>query len=236
MGSYTGSPDGAQRGKAAVGVVAVHVALAAIIIGGLNIHVVKRAVDSMTTIDIRNPPPPPSVQPPPAKRPDRAKLEEGAAGKKAKPTEVVAPKSPTPPLNPMPAAPIAGTGSQTSAGAASAGSGTGAGGQGNGPGGGGTGDFSRYTPARLVRNIGRGDYAAIVGGRMPAGSADVSLSISANGTISDCRILRSSGDAAIDRGLCPLLQRRLQFRPALDDRGRPITYRTNYHASWRLGF
>ncbi|MGH6659527.1 MAG: energy transducer TonB, partial [Sphingomicrobium sp.] len=104
-----------------------------------------------------------------------------------------------------------------------------------GTGGGGSGDTSRFTPARLVRNLRRGDYRAIATGRLEAGSADVTLSIAANGAVSGCRLIRSSGDSAIDRGLCPLLAQRLRFRPALDDRGRPIAYRTNYHASWKLG-
>lgn len=235
MGSYTGTPDNPQRTKAVAGVIAVHGALAVLILSGLNVHAVRRVVETMTTIDIAEPPPPPPIQPPPASKPDRAKLEEGKAGKKSKPTEVVAPPAKAPPVNPLPAAPVAGTGNQSTAGAAAAGSGTGAGGSGSGLGGGGTGDYSRYTPARLVRNIGHRDYAAIVGGRMAAGSADVSLAVSASGVVSGCRIIRSSGDSGIDRGLCPLLTQRLRFRPALDDRGRPITYRTNYHASWRLG-
>lgn len=236
MGSYTGQPDTPQRATALAGVVAVHAVLAAIILAGLNVHAIRRAVETMTTIDVAPPPPPPPARPPPAQKPDRAKLAEGAAGKRSKPTQIVAPPAPAKPVNPMPAAPVAGTGSQSTAGAAASGSGTGAGGSGSGLGGGGSGDFSRYTPARLVRNIGRRDYAAIVGGRMPAGSADASLTVTPSGTIADCRIVRSSGDSAIDRGLCPLLARRLLFRPARDDRGRPISYRTNYHASWRIGF
>lgn len=237
MRRYTGQPDTHQRAKAMAGVVAVHVALAAIILSGLNVHAIRRAVETMTTINVAPPPPPPPpTRPPPADKPDRAKLDEGAAGKKAKLTEVVAPPVPTQKVNPLPTAPVAGTGNQSRAGAAASGSGTGAGGSGSGLGGGGSGDYSRYTPARLVRNLGRRDYDAIVGGRMPVGSAEVSLAVSTTGTIADCRILRSSGDSAIDRGLCPLLARRLLFRPARDDRGRPISYRTNYHASWRVGF
>ncbi|MEO6433554.1 MAG: hypothetical protein ABIO29_06220 [Sphingomicrobium sp.] len=236
MGSYTGIPDPQQRAKAVAGVALVHVALAALILSGLNVTAVRKVAETLTTIAIAPPPPPPPPKPPPSKRPERAKLDEGAAGKQAEPTKIVAPPVRTQPVNPLPAAPVAGSGSQASAGAAAAGSGTGAGGSGTGRGGGGTGDTSRYTPARLVRNIGRSDYASIVGGRIPVGSAEVSLGISATGAIADCRLLRSSGDGEIDRGLCPLLARRLLFRPALDDRGRPISYRTNYHASWRLRF
>ena len=84
MGSYSGTPDTPERTKALAGVIVVHAALAAIILTGLNVHTVRRAVEHMTTIDIADPPPPPPpVRPPPAKKPDRARLEEGAAGKKS---------------------------------------------------------------------------------------------------------------------------------------------------------
>lgn len=233
MASYRGIVDPKDRAAAIAAVVAVHGLLAAIILTGLNVNAVRRAVETMTTISIVEPPPPPPLPPP--KQAERAKQKEGAAGKKAEPTKVVAPPSPIPRPSPIAAAPVAGAGNAPRAGAASAGSGTGAGGSGSGRGGGGTGDTSGFTPPRLVRNIGRGDYQLIAGGRLPVGSADVAIAITPSGAVNDCRLVRSSGDAAVDRGLCPLLVERLRFRPALDDAGRPIGYRTNYHASWRLG-
>lgn len=236
MGSYTGSADRSQRAKAAAGVVAIHIALAIAILTGLNVEVVRKAVDQLTTIDISKPPPPPVEPPPTPKKAEKAKLEEGTAGKKAEPSPVVAPKPRIPEPSPLPASPIAGTGSATTAGAAASGTGTGAGGSGNGRGGGGTGDTSGFTPARLIRNVRSNDYSALASGRVPTGSADVSLSIGTDGSVSGCRILRSSGDPAVDRGICPMLQQRLRFRPALDNQSRPIAYRTNYRATWRLRF
>ena len=67
-----------------------------------------------------------------------------------------------------------------------------------GAGGGGYADFSRFTPARLVRNLSRGDYRLIAGGRVPAGAAMVSLLVQADGLPSNCRIVRSSGDPYVD--------------------------------------
>ena len=237
MGSYSGNLGQPDRTRAIAGVVAVHVLLALVIMTGLNVSTIRAAVDHMTTITIADlAPPPPPVEPPPARQPDRAKDAEGAAAKVSKPTEIVAPKQQLPVTNPVVAAPVAGTGSAAKSGAALAGTGTGAGGNGNGAGGGGLGDTSRFTPARQIRNLSRGDYQSIASGRMPAGSADVSLAIAATGAVVDCRLLRSTGDPVIDRGLCPLLMQRLRFRPALDDRGRPIPYRTDYHANWQLGY
>jgi protein TonB len=149
---------------------------------------------------------------------------------------VVAPKPrieiPTKP--PIAAAPVAGAGSANRSGAADYGTGPGAGGSGSGRGGGGSGDFSGYTPARLVRNLSHGDYRQLAAGRLPAGRATVSIMVDTDGRPTDCRIARSSGDAVVDAGLCPLVARRLHFRPALDAGGRPIPYSLNYIANWSL--
>lgn len=237
MGSYSGNLGQPDRSKAIAAVIAVHALLALVIVTGLNVSTIRAAVDHMTTITIADPPPPPPpLKPPPARQADRAKHAEGAAAKAAKPTEIVAPMQKLPPANPVVVAPVAGSGSAPKSGAALAGSGTGAGGNGNGAGGGGMGNTSRFTPARLVRNLSRGDYQSIAAGRMAAGSADVTLAIAPTGAVVDCRLLRSTGDVVIDRGLCPLLVQRLRFRPALDDRGRPIPYQTNYRANWQLGY
>ena len=115
-----------------------------------------------------------------------------------------------------------------------AGTGTGAGGAGTGTGGGGTADYSRFTPARIVRNLGHSDYGRLAAGRLPTGRALVWLRVQPTGLPSDCRVVRSSGDPVVDSGLCPLITDRLRFRPALDDQGRPIPYGLQYVANWRL--
>lgn len=236
MSTYRATADRPQKAKAVAAVVAVHAALAFIILSGLNVRMVSQVVEQLKTFDVTRPPPPPPPEPPPPKpRPEQAKREAGAPAKKAEPTPVVAPQPRIPVQSPIPAAKIAGTGSASSSGAGTSGSGTGAGGAGNGPGGGGSGDYSGYTPARLVRNLSRGDYRSITGGSMPVGSADVAIVVSARGIVSGCRLLRSSGNAMIDARLCPLIQQRLAFRPALDAAGRPINFRTNFHASWSVG-
>lgn len=236
MGSYSGNLGQPDRTKAVAAVAIVHAAIALIILTGLNVPVVRSAVEHMTTITIVEPPVPPPLVPPPAPIPDRARMEQGAPAKRARPTEVVAPKSPIPEPSPIIAAPVAATGAAASSGAAAAGNGTGAGGAGTGPGGGGYGDTSRFTPARLVHNLSRRDYASIAGDQNSGGSADMAISITPDGRVGDCRTIRSSGNAGVDRRVCQLVIQRLRFRPALDDSGRPIVYRTNYHASWQLGY
>lgn len=236
MGYYRGA-ETPERLKAAAAVVAVHAALAGMILTGLNVPTVTRAVERLQTFDITpDKPPPPPEPPPPVRQAQRAKEEEGAAGKKATPSPVVAPKPKIviPAESPLPAAPIAGTGSAASAGAAAAGTGTGAGGSGSGTGGGGRGDYSGYTPAILVRNLSRSDYRQLAAGRMARGSASVSLMVDVNGGPGNCRISRSSGDHIVDAGLCRLITRRLRFRPARDAAGRPIQYSLQYVANWTL--
>ena len=115
MASYrsTGKED---RAKAIAGVLLVHVALGAVILAGLNVSMVRRAVEQqLTTFDIKEPPPPPPEPPPPQRKSERAKEEEGAAGKKAEPSPIVAPKPKIilPVKPPVAVAPIPGTGSAT---------------------------------------------------------------------------------------------------------------------------
>jgi protein TonB len=232
MSSYTGTANRPDRAKAIGAVIAVHAGLAAIILTGLSVRMVGQIVEHLQTFDIRVPPPPPPVPPPSPPKQRLAKREAGAPAKKAEATPIVAPKPQLPVQSPIPAAPVAGRGSAPSSGAAAAGMGTGAGGSGNGPGGG--GDYSKFTPARLVRNLSRGDYRDLTGGRMPEGAAMVALRVEPSGLPSNCRVIRSSGDSSVDAGLCPLLVARLRFRPALNDQGRPISYQLQYVATWRL--
>jgi periplasmic protein TonB len=236
MATYGGTAR-QDRAKALAGVLLVHVGLGALILTGLNVKMVQHAVEQLKTFDIKEVvPPKPEPPPQPAPKPDRAKDDAGAPAKKANPTPVVAPKPAVvlPVKPPVVAAPVAGTGSAPSSGAAAAGTGTGAGGSGDGRGGGGRGDYSGFTPARLVRNLNRGDYRQIAVGRLPAGRAVVSLQLNAEGVPTGCRVARSSGDAYVDAGLCPLATRRLRFSPARDDQGRPIPYRLEFVANWAL--
>jgi len=234
LSSYRGTAEGPDQAKAITAVAAVHLALAFVILTGLNVRSVSEAVERLKTFNLVQPPPP-SPPPPPRRRPHEAvKKSEGAAAKKAEPSPVVAPPPRIAAPSPLPAAKVAGSGSASTSGASSSGNGTGAGGSGTGAGGGGYGDTSRFTPARLVRNLTRGDYRSIAQGRLPAGRAMVSLRVETSGVPSNCRIVRSSGDTGVDSSLCPLIEARLRFRPALDDQGRPIPYQLQYVATWRL--
>jgi protein TonB len=233
VSSYRGAADRPDRVKAIAAVVAVHAALAFIILSGLNVRMVSRAVEEMTTINIRQPPPPPIEQPKPAPKPQPMKKPEGAAAKEAEPTPVVAPQPKLPIPSPVPAARAAGTGTATSSGAALAGRGTGAGGSGTGSGGGGYADYSRFTPARLVENIPNSEYRQLAATGIPSGLVGVIILVSPSGTVSNCRIARSSGDPSIDSLVCQLTVRYVRFDPARDPYGRPVAQDITYFPNWR---
>jgi protein TonB len=227
MASYVAA-DRNDRWKAVLAVVAVHVLLALVIIGGLNVRLVKDAVEHLQTFDIAPPEPPPPV-PPPSQPHDAAKKPEGAAAKKAEPSPVVAPPTPLPVQSPLPAAQVAGTGNTSTSGAAASGSGSGAGGSGSGSG---SGDYSKFTPARLVRNLSRGDYRQLAAGRMPSGQAMVSLRVDASGVPGNCRVTRSSGDGRADALMCQLTLRYIRFDPARDPAGRPVAQDVTFFPNW----
>ena len=50
------------------------------------------------------------------------------------------------------------------------------------------GDFSGYTPARLIRNLNRGDYRDLTGGRLSFGRAMLSLKLDTSGVPTECRV------------------------------------------------
>jgi periplasmic protein TonB len=191
----------------------------------------------LKTFDINEVPPPPPP-PPPRPTPDRARDKQGTAAKKALPTQVVAPppKIVIPYKPPVVAAPIASTGSAATSGAATAGTGTGAGGSGTGLGGGGKGDYSGFTSARMLNKIPDREYRRISDGRIPRGSAGIAFRVNANGRLTNCRIVRSSGDPAVDWIVCDAATRYLRFSPARDRSGRAIAQDMAYTPTWRPNY
>ena len=232
MPSYRGTADRPERAKAIAAVVAVHIALAFIILSGLNVRMVSRAVEQLTTINISQPPPPPRVEPPPkpAPQPRAAKKPQGAPAKKAEAAPVVAPQPRLPVPSPVPAAKVAGAGSASTSGNAAAGNGTGAGGAGNGPGGG--GDYSGFSPARRISKIPDREYRALAGTGLRSGSVGVTIRVNADGSVSNCRIARSSGDGSIDALMCRLTVTYIRFDPARDRSGRPVAQDITFFPNW----
>lgn len=229
MSSYRGTAEGRDRARAIAAVIAVHAALAAVIVTGLNVRQVAHVVDRLKTFDLRKPPPPPPRQPPPKSQPHHAARPEGAPAKKAEPSPVVAPPPRIPAPSPIPAAKVAGTGSATTSGAGVSGSGTGAGGSGTGLGGGG---YAGFTPARRITKIPDSEYRRLSSTGIPSGAVGVTIRVNPDGSPSNCRVARSSGDPYVDGLMCQLTLRFVRFDPARDASGRAIAQDVTFFPNW----
>ena len=232
MSTYRGTAERQDQAKAIAAVVAVHAALAFIILSGLNVRVVSEAVSALKTFNIERPPPPPPVPPPPPRQRSQQapKKPQGAPAKKAQAAPIVAspPRIPVP--SPLPAAKVAGIGSTLSAGSGSSGMGTGAGGSGYGPGGGGTG--GAYTPARKLTKIPDHEYRRFAATGTAYGSVAISIRVNPDGSLSNCRIARSSGNPNADALMCQLTIQYVRFSPARDPSGRPIAQDVTFVPNW----
>jgi protein TonB len=235
MPGYSADPTRPDKAKAIAGVALVY----ALIVGAALLMpsdppLGVGANEPTVLIDVKEIPKP---QPPPPEDPGKAELEEGAAGKKAEPTPVVAPKPriEVPATPPVTASPIAGTGSAATAGAATSGTGPGAGGSGTGRGGGGSGGGG-----------GIGEEAKLLGGnssKLPSrllsvfaadrGYGYLWLTVADTGRVTDCSVLQSTGDTQVDQALCNLMIRQSRWEPARDRQGSAITVKVRYTATWK---
>ena len=234
MPGYSAEPTRPDKAKAIVGVAIVYAMLVgAALLMPSDSPLGVRDSDPTVLIDVKEIPQP---QPPPPEEPGKAELEEGAAGKKAEPTPIVAPKPAIalPAKPPVVAAPVAGTGSAATAGAAETGTGPGAGGSGTGRGGGGSGGGGGIgTEARLL-----GGNSAKLPSRLlrvfdaDRGYGHLLLTVGESGRVTDCSILQSTGDAAVDQALCNLMIRQSRWEPARDRQGNAIAAKLRYTATW----
>jgi protein TonB len=199
------------------------------VISGLNVEVVRGAVEHLRTFSIELPKPPPPE--PPRPRPKQAKKAEGApAAPKASPVVAPKPEVQLPAKQVIAAAVQAGTGVSSSNGQGGIGTGTGAGGSGNGLGGGGGG---RFTPAQKITKIPDSQYRMLVQiSGMDRGSVGISIRVTPEGRATNCRVIRSSGSPQADSLMCQLTEQYVRFRPALDPNGRPVGQQISWFPNW----
>jgi protein TonB len=229
LSSYRGTAERPDQAKAIAAVLAIHAALAFIILSGLDVRNVSRAVEQLKTFNLQQPPPPPPVQPPPKARAAAQEKPAGAPAKKAEPSPIVAPPQRIPAPSPLPAAKVAGSGSATASGAGTSGTGTGAGGSGTGTGAGGGGDF---TPARKLTKIPDREYRRFAATGIASGSVAIAVRVNADGSLSNCRVVRSSGNSAADTLMCQLFVQYVRFSPARDPAGRAIAQDITWVPVW----
>jgi protein TonB len=229
--AYAAGANRGDRTKAVTAVAAVHALLALVILSGLNVRMIGETVKHLQTFDVREVPPPPPVRPPPpAPKPRLSKTPAGAPAPKAEPSPILAPPPKLPVPTPIPAARIAGAGKAANSGAAISGTSTGAGGSGNGPGGG--LDTSHYTPARRITKIPNSEYRRLAASGLESGAAGVTIRVNMDGSASDCRIARSSGNPYADALMCQLTVRYVRFDPARDASGRPVAQDVTFFPNW----
>jgi protein TonB len=194
---------------------------------------------TLRVLDLRDIPPPlPEPPPPPPPEQQQAakpKEKEGgsAPNLKSEATPVVAPKPIVEAQRPNPiavtetpregAAPTQGASTIAGPGTGTGGSGTGTG-TGNGSGSGGGGDGGVAEPPQLATPVLRGrDFARSMLDQWPRGApVFLRLRVSPRGTVSECNVLRGTGNPDIDGAMCNIAYERLRFRPALNRSGQAV--------------
>ncbi|WP_206237824.1 energy transducer TonB [Novosphingobium terrae] len=195
--------------------------------------------DSIAAITL-TPPPLPPVKPPPPPHHHRPAGRASPPNLRAKAAPVLAVKLPLPQPVPIPVATKpAAVGTQMQSGAAPVpGPGTGAGGQGNGTGSGGNGngdgDGGR-DPEWVGGRIKSSDYPEAARTAGAHGTTSVTISVSAQGRPSGCRLVESSHNRDLDAATCDLVLKRFRFRPARDSAGHAVAGEVDYDQEWTLG-
>ncbi|MDE1917200.1 MAG: TonB family protein [Sphingomonadales bacterium] len=195
---------------------------------------------SLTAITLAPPPPPPApVIPPPRHMHHRPAGRASPANLRARAAPVFAERQVLIPPAPMPVAAKPATGAQAQSGAAPVpGPGTGAGGQGHGTGSGasGNGDGDGGSdPDWVGGRIKPSDYPLAAREAQAQGTTSVTISVSAQGRPSACRLTHSSHSRDLDAATCDLVMRRFRFRPARDSAGHAVAGEVDYDQEWTLG-
>lgn len=182
-------------------------------------------------------PPPPAPPPPPrASHTDRRTGCAGLSGVEAVRSAVAAPISLIVPPLPMPAPVLPQNGTAIVGGAAATGVGAGAGQRGDSAGSGNAGDGTGAgggTRAQLVTGaIGSRDYPKAERSARIGGMVTVAFTVRTDGHVERCAVTRSSGNPALDRVTCQLIEARFRYTPARDAAGSPVSERRGRQQRW----
>lgn len=209
------------------------------LVTGLSANVEKRVEEAMVLLNLREAPPPPIVEPKPRVEPHHAKAAGRASPKnlrqKATPVAAPKPKVVLPPPPPVVAAPVPNRGAAAASGASSQrGPGQGAGGEGDGTGSGGYGDGEGdggAPPRQIAGKLRARDLPPelVLPGTHRVG---VEYHVTAQGSVDACRTTETSGNGALDRFTCRLIQERFRFRPSRNADGRPVGAFIEEDHSW----
>jgi len=236
--AYRSNLNNRDKSGAITAVVAIH---AALLFAFLNLSgkMDLPVAETVTRVfDLKQPPPPPPPPSPPRIRDQsKPKQKEGGSAPKnlkneATPVKAPKPEVVVPPLPQIAATetPRQGTAPNQGAsnvagpgtGAGGVGTGTGSGSGGNGPGGGGEGGVAE--PPHLTSPVLTGrDIPRDLLDQWPSGTpVFLRLRVNPQGYVSECNVLRGTGNPAIDNVMCNIAHDRLRFRPALNRSGQAV--------------
>ncbi len=212
--SYAQKKDiSGNRTLAIVMVVIIQFALGYAIITGLAYNVIKKAAEDLKTFDVEEKPPPPEPPPPPPKDmpnlPPPPTTPPAIVNIAPQQPAMVVPVAPPfiPPVAPSPPAPPPPPRKVQSA-------------------------TARGSVVGLFSDE---DYPASAQSAGAEGTAQATLTIGADGRVTGCNLIRSTGNGALDAATCSILRRRAKFTPARDSNGNPTSDSyTTPPITWRL--
>ena len=76
------------------------------------------------------------------------------------------------------------------------------------------------------------EYRRLAATGIQSGSVGVTIKVNEDGSASNCRVARSSGDRGIDALMCQLTLRHVRFDPARDPQGRPVAQDVTFVPNW----
>ena len=194
-------------------VIVLHILLGYAIVSGFAISVVKKIVEPLEAVDIKEEAPPPEEPPPPPPKdieippyvppPEVTVAQESPAPTITTQTAVAQPDPPrvAPPAPPAPAAPAAAP--------------------------------TPATPKGRGNAFSDDAYPSASRAAEEEGVARVSYIVGEDGRVSACEIVQSSGFKRLDDATCNIIMRRFRFNPATRD-GKPVAERKTQPVRWRL--
>jgi len=216
--AYADQSMSGNKVTAIVIVALIHIFLGYALVTGLAYEAYKKAVQKVTTVDIKEdepkkdepPPPPPKkvdTTPPPVAPPVKINvatappaIETVTVAPPAAPTIVLAPPAPVAP--PAPPAP--------------------------------RGVTSAVQPRNAISSwASTDDYPQGAIRKEAQGVAGFRLTVGPDGRVIDCTITSSSGSPELDDATCKLVSRRARFKPAMQD-GQPVQSTFSQRIRWQL--
>lgn len=93
----------------------------------------------------------------------------------------------------------------------------------------------RLQRASLASYFSSNDYPMSAVDAREQGTVRFWIEVSAEGRVTECHIVQSSGSAALDAATCRVMRERARYTPARDANGRPVaSYDGDYTLTWRL--